>query len=143
MIKNAGLKCRQGWAFGLGLERLAMVLFSIPDIRLFWSDDPRFSKQFKCGEIVKFKTYSKYPLCWKDVSFWLPDDIIELSDNDSGEVYIDPKTKKTFHSNDVYDVIRTCAGDIVEEVTLIDRFVNKKTNRVSHAYRIVYRHMDR
>lgn len=25
-----------GWAFGLGLERLAMILFSIPDIRLFW-----------------------------------------------------------------------------------------------------------
>ena len=25
-----------GWAFGLGLERLAMVLFAIPDIRLFW-----------------------------------------------------------------------------------------------------------
>ncbi len=27
----------QGWAFGLGLERLAMRLFDIPDIRLFWS----------------------------------------------------------------------------------------------------------
>lgn len=25
-----------GWAFGLGLERLAMILFTIPDIRLFW-----------------------------------------------------------------------------------------------------------
>lgn len=27
---------KHGWAFGLGLERLAMILFSIPDIRLFW-----------------------------------------------------------------------------------------------------------
>jgi phenylalanyl-tRNA synthetase alpha chain len=36
-----------GWAFGLGLERLAMPLFSIPDIRLFWSSDPRFTSQFR------------------------------------------------------------------------------------------------
>jgi len=31
-----------GWAFGLGLERWAMKLFGIDDIRLFWSDDKRF-----------------------------------------------------------------------------------------------------
>lgn len=37
----------KAWAFGLGLERLAMVLFDIPDIRLFWSEDQRFLKQFK------------------------------------------------------------------------------------------------
>lgn len=39
------------FAFGLGLERWAMKLFEVPDIRFFWSQDPRFLNQFKMGEI--------------------------------------------------------------------------------------------
>jgi hypothetical protein len=34
--KNYSKPGHRAWAFGLGLERLAMVLFSVPDIRLFW-----------------------------------------------------------------------------------------------------------
>jgi phenylalanyl-tRNA synthetase alpha chain len=35
-----------GYAFGLGMDRLAMILFDIPDIRLFAQNDLRFLHQF-------------------------------------------------------------------------------------------------
>ena len=35
-----------GYAFGLGMDRLAMILFEIPDIRLFSQNDLRFLGQF-------------------------------------------------------------------------------------------------
>ncbi|RAL44161.1 hypothetical protein DM860_016407 [Cuscuta australis] len=45
ILKRSGRMDEVAWAFGLGLERLAMVLFDIPDIRLFWSTDERFTSQ--------------------------------------------------------------------------------------------------
>ncbi len=36
----------QGFAFGMSLERLTMIKYNIPDIRLFYSGDLRFIKQF-------------------------------------------------------------------------------------------------
>jgi len=66
ILDKNGFEGEKAWAFGLGLERLAMVLFSIPDIRLFWTSDQRFTKQFKAGNLAaKFKPYSKYPPCFK------------------------------------------------------------------------------
>jgi len=35
-----------GWAFGLGVERIAMVLYGVSDIRLFYENDQRFLHQF-------------------------------------------------------------------------------------------------
>lgn len=35
-----------GYAFGLGVERIAMVCYRIPDIRLFYENDLRFLRQF-------------------------------------------------------------------------------------------------
>ena len=48
VLKAAGLnpKFWQGFAFGIGIERLAMMKYKINDIRLFYSGDLRFLKQF-------------------------------------------------------------------------------------------------
>jgi phenylalanyl-tRNA synthetase alpha chain len=35
-----------GWAFGFGIERIAMIRYGIPDIRLFYQNDVRFLRQF-------------------------------------------------------------------------------------------------
>jgi phenylalanyl-tRNA synthetase alpha chain len=122
VLEMAARSDRRGWAFGLGLERLAMILFSIPDIRLFWSDDERFHKQFEEGKITTFKTYSKYPPVFKDIAFWLPENFVE---------------------NDFFEMARGIAGDLVEKMEVIDEFTNPKTNRTSKCYRITYRSMER
>ncbi|HET8839035.1 MAG TPA: phenylalanine--tRNA ligase subunit alpha [Flavobacteriaceae bacterium] len=36
-----------GFAFGMGIERIAMLLYQINDIRMFYENDIRFLKQFK------------------------------------------------------------------------------------------------
>ena len=123
-----------------------MILYSIPDIRLFWSQDERFLSQFEAGKITTFRPYSKYPPCHKDVSFWLP--------------------PQGLHENDFCDMVRDAAGDLVEDVKLvralfslllsrfwdrvsclhepqIDDFTHPKTGRRSQCYRINYRSMDR
>jgi phenylalanyl-tRNA synthetase alpha chain len=122
VLQMAGREDRRGWAFGLGLERLAMVLFEIPDIRLFWTGDERFHKQFQSGQITTFTSYSKFPPVFKDIAFWLPENFVE---------------------NDFFEMARGIAGDLVEKIDCIDEFTNPKTNRTSKCYRVTYRSMDR
>ncbi|XP_057428334.1 phenylalanine--tRNA ligase, chloroplastic/mitochondrial-like isoform X1 [Lotus japonicus] len=122
ILKRNGKPNNVAWAFGLGLERLAMVLFDIPDIRLFWSNDERFTSQFSKGQLgVKFKPFSKFPPCYKDISFWI---------------------NESFTENNLCEVVIGIAGDLAEEVQLIDNFTNKK-GMTSHCYRIAYRSMER
>ena len=39
-------KVYSGFAFGLGVERIAMIKYGIPNIKLFYDNDVRFLKQF-------------------------------------------------------------------------------------------------
>ncbi len=36
----------QGFAFGMGIERIAMLKYGVPDLRLFYDNDVRFLEQF-------------------------------------------------------------------------------------------------
>jgi phenylalanyl-tRNA synthetase alpha chain len=122
ILSNCNLEGKKAWAFGLGLERLAMILFKIPDIRYFWTNDERFIKQFESGNIIEFKEYSKYPSCYKDVAFWINEE---------------------YNYNNFCEIVRECGGDIIEEISLIDNFTNSKNQKTSHCYRINYRSNDR
>ncbi len=49
VLKNCGIDpaAYTGFAFGMGIERIAMLLYQIGDIRMFYENDIRFLKQFK------------------------------------------------------------------------------------------------
>ncbi|HZH70201.1 MAG TPA: phenylalanine--tRNA ligase subunit alpha [Flavobacteriaceae bacterium] len=49
VLKNCGIdpEIYTGFAFGMGIERIAMLLYQIGDIRMFYENDIRFLEQFK------------------------------------------------------------------------------------------------
>lgn len=113
-----------GWAFGFGLERLAIISMELPDIRLLWSEDARVKKQLKLG--TKYKEVSKYPPITRDISFVVPN---------------------SFIPNNYFDLIREVVGEnLIEEVKLLDKYENEAKfgkNSVSYTYRIIYRSVDK
>ena len=51
VLKNCKIDPEEysGYAFGMGIERIAMLLYQIEDIRLFFENDVRFLSQFQSG----------------------------------------------------------------------------------------------
>lgn len=123
VLKNFGLEGYNGWAFGFGLERLAIISMKLPDIRLLWSNDERVKKQLVLGN--EYKEVSKYPSVNRDISFIVP---------------------KTFSPNDYFDLVRDVVGDLAEEVALVDEYENDAkfgSDKKSYAYRVIYRSLDK
>ncbi|MBI2013245.1 MAG: hypothetical protein HYS87_00160 [Candidatus Colwellbacteria bacterium] len=123
VLKNFGLEGYHGWAFGFGLERLAMASMDLPDIRLLWSDDKRVKKQLKLGH--HYKEVSIYPPITRDISFVVSADFVP---------------------NDYFDLIRDIGGDLVEEVQLLDKYEDEKKfgkGKLSYTYRVIYRSNER
>ena len=48
VLDNAGYDSERytGFAFGMGVERIAMLRYGVPDLRLFFDNDARFLEQF-------------------------------------------------------------------------------------------------
>ena len=65
----------------------------------FSYQDPRFISQFEEGKIVKFAPYSRFPACYKDITFWHP--------------------PQGIHENDFFELVRSVGGDLVENVKLV------------------------
>lgn len=156
LLIDSNVPSRIGWAFGIGLERIAMLLFGIPDIRLFWSKDARFLGQFDEKQPIKrFVPFSKYPAAPRDVAFWLPQDSTVVADtpasassapSPAGGQATEPlksADRPVFHENDLMEVVRNAAGDSVEDVSLVDSFQHPKTGRQSLCYRITYRSLEK
>jgi len=125
-LKNFGLdpEIYNGWAFGFGVDRWAMVKMNINDIRVLWSDDPRITSQFKDIN-SQFKEVSKFPSTIRDISF-----IID----------------KNINLNNYYEIVRDYAQDLIEEVKLLDEYENEEKfgpDKKSYTFRITYRSMER
>ncbi len=125
VLGNFGIDPKQynGWAFGFGLERLAIISMDLPDIRLLWSHDPRITRQLALG--TTYKEVSKYPAITRDISFIIDADFVP---------------------NNYFDLIRDIGGDLVEEVKLLDRYEDPEKfgkGKVSYTYRITYRSNER
>lgn len=122
VLQKMGIEGYNGWAFGFGIERLAILSMKLPDIRLLWSTDERVQKQLELGRT--FVEVSKYPPVVRDISFIV---------------------QKDFTPNNYFDLVRDIAGDLVEEVSLIDTYENEEKfgkDMMSYAYRVTYRSLD-
>ncbi|MDA1337516.1 MAG: hypothetical protein O3C23_02000 [bacterium] len=125
VLKNLGVDPAQytGWAFGFGLERLAILSMHLPDIRLLWSQDQRVTRQLQLNK--KYIPVSKYPPITRDISFIVAKDFIP---------------------NNYFDLIRDIGGTLVEEVQLNDKYEDVEKfgqDKVSYTYHIIYRSNER
>lgn len=112
-----------GWAFGIGIDRLAMLLFNIDDIRLLWSEDVRFLSQFSHNRISAFKPFSKYPPTSRDTAFWLG------------------KESEFDEQSFLFNCMQLAGPYGLESVSIVDQFA--KGDNISRCFRFTYRGIEK
>lgn len=119
----------QGWLMELNVDNLAMALFGIHDIRLLWSDDERFKKQFSDPQendfqvYKKFEAFSIFPPCYiHDISFWITEHM----------------TEQNFFK-EIFETTQGC----IQDVQFIERYHDTVRDKVSYNYRMIYSSSDK
>ncbi|MDD2487799.1 MAG: hypothetical protein PHS92_05535 [Candidatus Gracilibacteria bacterium] len=125
VLEKLGLDSEKynGWAFGFGIERLVMALKQIPDIRIFWSNDSRITKQW--DNLETYKEVSSFPPVYKDISMVVPKEKFKKDieeEKKSGELELTKDTESDFFA--ITGIIRDVGGDLIEEVKIIDIYEN-------------------
>lgn len=152
ILKNAGVSNKKGWACGIGIERLAMLMFKIEDIRQLWTSDP-----------ISVKSYENLI---QNLYAEMGEDVLKTFDN--GNKYINPhkieiekirsfrmpsytkvpglvqnvsffKLDDSVSPIDVYDIIRDVSGELIESVTLKNTFMHPKRELESQTYEMIFR----
>ncbi|NDK09089.1 hypothetical protein EOM39_07685, partial [Candidatus Gracilibacteria bacterium] len=132
-----------GWAFGFGIERLAMALKKIPDIRIFWSDDKRILSQWGNLE-TPYKEISQFPPVYKDISMIVEKSKFIIDEKEKNETKLTRETESNFFA--ITGIIRDIGDPLIEEVKIIDNFENDKKFGIykkSITIKIVFRAIDR
>lgn len=134
-----------GWAFWFWVDRLTMAFKWIPDIRIFWSNDKRITKQWWNFEF--YKEVSDYPPVFKDISFLVSKNKFIKDNKDSEKNWQIELTKES--EADLFDIswiARDVSWDIIEAIELIDIFENDKKfgiDKKSVCIRITFRSLER
>jgi phenylalanyl-tRNA synthetase alpha chain len=145
VLEKLGIDSKKynGWAFGFWIERLAMALKQIPDIRIFWSDDKRILSQW--GNLEPYKNISNFPPIYKDISFFTTKDKFiqdEPESRKSGKIELINESD----SFDIAGIAREIWGWLIEEVRVIDVFENDKkfwNDKKSVCVKITFRSLEK
>merc|ERR1712168_726874 len=142
ILKNSGCDNKFGWAFGIGLERLAMLMFEVPDIRMLWTEVPGYKKS------IHNLISNMYDEMGGEPS---PDRVVDLSmvrdlrmpatyaTNPPVTQNISFFMKQKVEPNDVYDTVREVAGELIESVRIQDDFFHEKQKLQSNMYEMIFR----
>lgn len=125
ILKSNGFDNHKAIACGFGLDRLAMLLLEIPDIRILWVNHDRFLNQYSDGKMNIFKPYSTVPPQYRDISFYVPN--IINSNIIKG---------KWAQESDFLDLIRNY--NEIAEVECVESFYNEKLKKNSFLYKIKF-----